>query len=199
MAEPELVELDEWLAADIGEAEPSEALPIEDDLLADRYLRRLALIEAEKQRVEGHVGLEVERMKEWGRRRLEKVEREKRYVEDLLEGFMRGRHAAGGPRTLELPNGTLVLRKPVGRVDVRDPVEFLRWAGTHPEFLNPPPPIPEPTPNKRVLAALKRSGSSRRAGEWFEHDVVLDGELVPGVLWIEPVAPKFEAKAADLP
>jgi hypothetical protein len=193
------VELEDWLAADIGEIPEATDLPIEDDVFADRVLRRLAIAKRDSDKAVADCAEQVARMENWRDRRLARLDGEQRYCTQALEAFMRNRHERGGPKTLELPNGTLRLRAPRPSVDVRDPDGFVAWAlGAHDELLSFPPP-PEPRPDKRALAQLEHAKASRPFGGQLEHDLVLDGEIIPGVHFVVAPVDSFSVELESRP
>lgn len=119
--------LAEWLdGADVAPDLDRDPDPPQNPAEAERYLRRLARLAAEEAEVEEVYAAEVDLLTRWRDDRIASVHRAAAWLQTALDGWMRARHAEGGTKTLNLPHGTLRLRKPSSRrpvvLDV-EPVE----------------------------------------------------------------------------
>jgi hypothetical protein len=122
-------DLDDFLAEGI----PAELLEVEPPEVPDPYganilLRRLARLERSAQDIAEMHDAEVARIDAWAGGRLAIIEHEASWIRLSLKGFMFHHNLVTGDKTLDLPNGTLKVTKPTGRIVVDDPHALLEWA-----------------------------------------------------------------------
>lgn len=180
------LDLDEYLAAE----EPGEeSIAIEDDLIADTYLRRLKMIEDSMAEDLRKADEEHNKIDVWLTPRRERHHLASTRIKLALETYMRNR---GGAKTVSLPHGTLKLHARSGIIDVRDPEKFVAWARAgHKSLLR----IVEPEPEKRELSKLDHRPEGRPFGDYLEYDLLIEGEIVPGAYWLKPQVPTFHVEA----
>jgi phage host-nuclease inhibitor protein Gam len=91
---------------------PPDPWVIANELQADRLLRRLRDEEADQRTREAAAEAEIAKIRAWVTSQRERMERRTAYLRASLEQFMRIANArAPRVKTMELPSGTLALRK----------------------------------------------------------------------------------------
>lgn len=178
--------------ADYGEPDIDLDAPpptLEGSEQANRFLRRIRMLEAQRVEIERVALAEIERVRAWAHERDAALEGQTRWLATSVEQFMRAHHAASKAVTLKLPNGELKLRPFRYSVVVDDAAAFVKWATENfPEAVTQPA-TPDPKPDARLVAAaigdmlheFRSSGETRDDGKLVVELVVDGGEVVPGV------------------
>lgn len=106
--------------------EPTEAPPDADR--ANSLLRVLRGVEREARRIDMLATQEITRIESWRSDRLAGLDRRHVSLSKALEQWMRAVNRVTPKRKTEkLPNGTLSLRAPRGKVVVTDEAKFVEW------------------------------------------------------------------------
>jgi hypothetical protein len=118
-----------------------------------------------------------------------------------LEGHVRARkeQTGGKIKSVKLLEGvTLKLTAPRGSVVVSDPEAVIAFAAMNhlPQLVNYPEP-PPPRPAKTELTKLAKAPDGRAFGESIEHDLIVEGEIVPGVAWVIPAKDTFSIEIEE--
>lgn len=157
---------------DLFEPEPEPGVADEPDTLggeaeADYAVRRLAAYRRQEQHLRGQHKIMIDRYNAWLVGQLEKLQHKAGADEQRLRMWMEARlevdHRAA--KTVELPSGTVSLRKGSTSVDIPDQQVFLAWAeqlGRQDLIRRPEPKIPPPAPDKEAIRKLLQPDSTGR-------------------------------------
>jgi hypothetical protein len=184
-------------------AEPVELLAQEDDGTyqppdnaddANRMLRRLRSHEARRAEVVARYDAEVRMLAAWRDDRVAGIDRETAALDRALEGWMRSRQEQVGVVTEHLPAGELWLRAGRPSLVVTDEALAVKWAQTHNVAVRTKYEV-----DKAALGDAVHAGPTQPnlpafdAGPDHEYRAVVsgDGEIVPGVLYRQPVRRTF--------
>jgi hypothetical protein len=194
-------DLEAWLADDAGPAPDLDQPPppVQDPTTAERYLRKLARLKAEKDEVEVVAAAEHHRIEAWERDRLSAIDRAAGWVRLALEAWFRARRLDGGSKTLDLPAGRLKLRapgKPAVQFDlaalqrdgddgpITEQAALARLREDHPTMV-------------RVTYSLDRAEVHRLATPGPAGQAILDGaQVVPGVRFVVGTDDRFDIEVA---
>ena len=147
------------------------------DKIASWAFRRLAAIEAERQRVTKAADAEAERIERWRDDALKPLKHDEEWFKAKLTEYLRRIREERGedpenPKTLtyKLPTGTIQGRRPPERIEVLDVEKFVEWAETsgHAELVRVKKEVDKVAIKKATVA---KDGVS----------VVIEGERLPFV------------------
>ena|SRR5690606_5421508 len=177
-----LHEIDE--AAGSNVAAGDESWRITDDSTADWALRRIAWHQAQIERRREFVQREMERLQAYLQAETERHERSIRFFESHLRAYfelLRAEGALGNRKTYRLPHGALQMRASGPKFE-RDDKQLLEWARQHGLV--------------RVSEAPDWSAIKERLAVTDSLAVVdrETGEVVPGVIVVEPAGETFSVK-----
>jgi phage host-nuclease inhibitor protein Gam len=125
-------ELAEFLAADVDvaivetEADP-DGEPI-DAPQANRFIRRIALLDKALADAEEQASAEIALVHEWIEERRRRIEADRRWLVSALEAYARNAHERTGLKTFNLVGGTLRLRPARPNVVVVNEDALIAWA-----------------------------------------------------------------------
>lgn len=190
-------DLDAWLddvPIEIPDGDEAPPIPADADE-ANRWLRRLARLDADAAEVEAIARAEIDRVTAWKADRLSGIDRARSWAESVLDGWTRAQHAAGGAQSVSLPNGTVALRRaPAGSarplvIEVGSDVEIQAWlarlSDAHPTWV------------KERLSLDKNAVKAATTPDGAGRPVTADGEVIEGLRYVEPAGPyTFSVKAA---
>lgn len=190
MTAPTPEEIADALALDIpDDLDTAPPLAIEDKPYANRALRRLGILDAseadlradalaEHAEIDALVQPEHDRVEEFLNDRLHGIARARAWVEHGLEGWMRAVHAQD-PKTVtvKVTAGELKLRDNPPRCVIADPVTVAKI-------------IPEAVKPVEVQTAVEIPEGYRAESAKTE-----SGDIVPGVVFLVPVAKRFDWSA----
>ena len=200
-------DLVEYLADDLPAAVETGGTPGGtplDSSLANRYLRRLALLSEAEEEDRRIAEREIERIREWVTLRKERIDRQRRFYETSLEAFARNSFELTGVRTLDLPSGTLRLRASRSNVVVASEEKFIEWATDNaPDLLRVKTEVDKTavgklstTPIAEPIAELIREDRPDLTAQLADCEissVLLDGERIPGVVIAKRILDSFSA------
>lgn len=189
-------ELEEWMAgeidpelmerggADLVDVTVANAILRRVGMMERRLALRLEVAEAEREKLDAFIAHQKAALGE-------AIERDRRWLQGWHNAQL-GPHGRG-PKTIELPAGTLKATAQQPEYEIEDEAAFMAWAEENAPSLirQPPPKYPPPAPDKvalkkRIAPALKERD------DWRPGDVVRFPD-VPGVA-VTMRGPKFEAK-----
>ena len=95
---------------------------------AQGVIRKIESLDEEVQEVEWLADAEIQRIKEWKNKELEKLQREIDHNKAILQGFMEKQRETTGKKSLSLPNGRIRFKKqqPLFKFDNEKTIEYLR-------------------------------------------------------------------------
>jgi phage host-nuclease inhibitor protein Gam len=173
---PEFADLDRLLSGDDPDFDAQPSAP-DDEVHADRWLRKLRRIEERAQRVRDVAQAERELIDEYERAELAKVDHDRAWLTESLRQYHRAR-LTDDPKakTIRLPNGTLKARaqQPLWEYDES---QFIAWAlDNRAELVRQ---IVQERPDKTAVRDQVSDGHLAIAGvSLVEADT---GEPIPGV------------------
>ena len=147
------------------------------DKIASWAFRRLAEIEAEKERIARAADAEAERIERWLEAATKPLAHDEAFFRGALTEYLRHIRDERGEdpenpktRSYTLPTGTIVGRRPPERIEVLDEERFIEWAETsgHPELVRVRKEVDKVAIKKATVA---KDGVS----------VVIEGERLPFV------------------
>lgn len=178
----------DWLDTD----EP--VIPAADKTQADRWLRKLAHLQADADEIDALYRAQLDQLNAWRDERLRVIGNAQARLEQSLAMF----HAAAldldpKAKTLSLPAGTLKARAQQPEWRYVNEAAFLEWAAANrPELVRRPEPVtPPPAVDRTAVKKVLRPAVDGPGGS-----PAIDpesGEVVPGVE-VEHRAPKFTAE-----
>lgn len=169
-----------------------EPPPLDNELDADRLLRRVAAVRADIARIRAHAQADIARTQAWAEQRTASLERQVEWWERSLEGWARGQARDGQPLTVRLPHGTVQVRKALTRVDV-DAVDGDELNRLVPGIVTASYRVVKDVA-KQALSAGPAIGEADDEGYVAHVAVTDDGEPVPGVRIMVPTRPAFSCK-----
>ena|SRR5690606_702614 len=177
-----LDEIDEATGSNVAVGD--ESWRITDDSAADWALRRIAWHQAQIARRREFVQREIERLQAYLQAETERHERSIRFFEAHLRDYferLRAEGALGNRKTYRLPHGSLQMRASGPKFE-RDDKQLIEWARQH--GLVRVSEVPDWSSIKERLTVT-------------DSLIVVDretGEVVPGVVVVEPPSEKFSVK-----
>jgi hypothetical protein len=184
-------QLEDELFGDPNEIDPEAPTFVLDLEHADRLAGSWRRLTEECNDAERLVAEKKRQMDEWLLRVLAPKNNRLRWLTNMLENYVR----QGGGKRFTSTSGVVVQLMPVrGHVDVRDPAAFIEWALANKLHEGPKPliviPEPQPKPDKRAMTEQLQPDKEHGAifAGSYEYPLHwLDGEVVPGALWVMPV------------
>jgi hypothetical protein len=174
-AAPELdgqISIDDYLSADFDTLmQGEEEVHLGGDQDATWALRKLAALRKQVAANNAIAEGEANRIAAWLAAVNEPLKKQVQFVEGILNGYALYERASNDRKTIVLPYGKLATRPVADKWEVVDPDAFVKWAqeNKHPELV-------KTTTKPEALTVIKSALDTTDTG-----DVILDGELVPGV------------------
>lgn len=170
------------------DAEPPR---IESHADADRLLFLIRRADAQMAEIEQTAAEQIKLVNAWKEDRLAGHQRTIAWAQRSLEGWARGLLARGGGPTWTLPHGIVKLLKPRARLVVENEAALLGWLdklGGGEQFVKV-----ERSPKLQDLKKLVQGLPDGRV------KVKGDGEIVPGVAWVQPGERNFSQVPGPTP
>ena len=214
--EEDAADLAEFLAADvdvaIAETEYDPGGEPIDAPRANRFLRRLAILERAEREAEDQAQQEIARVHEWIDERRRRIDADRRWLESALEAYARNTHEQTGLKTFNLVGGTLRLRPARPNVVVVNEEALIAWAESNglDAFVRVRKEVDksaiqrQPTSHLDVVPVASEVGDEeayraiqRQLVDCEAHHAIFDGEPIPGVVVATRLLDSFSLKLAD--
>jgi phage host-nuclease inhibitor protein Gam len=206
-------QLDAYLAGDneqfdyAGWEPPTEAIPIEDEIAANRMLRRRGRIERKLRKIDEQCDAEISEINEWRAARKSGPLKALEWVNRSLEAFARGVHAKDDKtKTVTVRAGVLRLRPTQPRMVLDDgqTEQLVAFLEANKTGLVEYDPKIDKSGLKKKLEVGAPTGEAPDAEGFAPHCALLTvaGEdkpvVVPGVTFLKRVDLNFTASTTDL-